>query len=187
MHGDGPTASCRRSDLSGFRNAELRVDEGRQFRPLRVTVAGSEELELRRRVHVLSATGGIEVVGIRTAGSRPHAGSPGSGAVLVVSLHEPIGDDVSPAPAGPAPSIPQPLPAVRPPDLSQRQADVLMGYGRSNALLETVARELGITPETLKTHLRRIRAKYAAAGRAAPTRRDLYVRAIEDGFLPPPI
>jgi hypothetical protein len=40
--------------------------------------------------------------------------------------------------------------------------------------------------ETLKTHLRRLRAKYRSAGRPAPTRRDLYVRAIEDGLLPPP-
>jgi hypothetical protein len=64
--------------------------------------------------------------------------------------------------------------------------DVLTAYGKSNALLDVVARELGMTPETLKTHLRRIRAKYVAGGRAAPTRRDLYVRAIEDGFLPPP-
>jgi hypothetical protein len=44
----------------------------------------------------------------------------------------------------------------------------------------------GIDPETLKTHLRRIRAKYREVGRPAPTRRDLYVRAIEDGLLPPP-
>jgi DNA-binding CsgD family transcriptional regulator len=40
--------------------------------------------------------------------------------------------------------------------------------------------------ETLKTHLRRIRVKYRAVGRPAPTRRDLYVRAVEDGLLPPP-
>ena len=43
-----------------------------------------------------------------------------------------------------------------------------------------------INPETLKTHLRRIRLKYEQVGRPAPTRRDLYVRAIEDGLLPPP-
>jgi hypothetical protein len=40
--------------------------------------------------------------------------------------------------------------------------------------------------ETLKTHLRRIRMKYAEVGRPAPTRRDLYVRAVEDGLVPPP-
>jgi hypothetical protein len=40
--------------------------------------------------------------------------------------------------------------------------------------------------ETLKTHLRRVRAKYAEVGRPAPTRRDLYIRAVEDGLLPPP-
>jgi DNA-binding CsgD family transcriptional regulator len=186
VHGDGPTAACRRPGVSAFRAADGRAECAPQAGVLRVTVAGSEELELRRLVRLLSGTEGIEVVGIRTPGRGPGAGSPGSGAALVVSLHEPTGGDVPPAQAGPAPSAPRPFPATRLPGLSRRQVDVLTGYGRSNALLETVARELGITPETLKTHLRRIRAKYAAAGRAAPTRRDLYVRAIEDGFLPPP-
>jgi hypothetical protein len=48
------------------------------------------------------------------------------------------------------------------------------------------ARSLGMDQETFKTHLRRIRVKYRAVGRPAPTRRDLYVRAVEDGPLPPP-
>ena len=37
--------------------------------------------------------------------------------------------------------------------------------------------------ETLKTHLRRIKDKYAAAGRLAHTRLELYRRALEDGFV----
>jgi hypothetical protein len=63
---------------------------------------------------------------------------------------------------------------------------VLLAYVSGNELLPTLARRLGIDHETLKTHLRRIRAKYAAVGRPAPTRRDLYVRAVEDGVVPPP-
>jgi hypothetical protein len=43
-----------------------------------------------------------------------------------------------------------------------------------------------MAPETVKTHLRRIRCKYEEAGRSAPTRRDLYVRAVEDGLLVSP-
>ncbi len=79
-----------------------------------------------------------------------------------------------------------PPPAVRRPTLSARQHDVLLAYVSSSDLLPTVARRLRMDPETTKTHLRRIRAKYAQAGRPAPTRRDLYVRAVEDGLLPPP-
>ena len=49
-----------------------------------------------------------------------------------------------------------------------------------------VARSVGMGAETPKTHLRRIRAEYADAGRPVPTRCGLYVRAIKDGVLPPP-
>lgn len=79
-----------------------------------------------------------------------------------------------------------PQEGMRRPKLSDRQCDVLTAYASTNDLLPTVARRLGMDPETVKTHLRRIRAKYADVGRPAPTRRDLYVRAIEDGILPPP-
>jgi DNA-binding CsgD family transcriptional regulator len=72
------------------------------------------------------------------------------------------------------------------PALSPRQRDVLAAYASGNDLLPVVARRLGMDEETLKTHLRRLRVKYRAAGRPAPTRGDLYVRAVEDGLVPPP-
>jgi DNA-binding CsgD family transcriptional regulator len=78
------------------------------------------------------------------------------------------------------------LPGVRRPRLAPRQREVLVAYVAGSDLLPTVARELGMDRETLKTHLRRIRAKYAEVGRPAPTRRDLYVRAVEDGLVAPP-
>jgi DNA-binding CsgD family transcriptional regulator len=76
--------------------------------------------------------------------------------------------------------------AVRRPQLSPRQREVLLAYVSSGDLLPTIARRLGMDPETTKTHLRRIRAKYAEVGRPAPTRRDLYARALEDGLIRPP-
>jgi DNA-binding CsgD family transcriptional regulator len=79
-----------------------------------------------------------------------------------------------------------PRPVDTRPQLSPRQREVLVAYATGSDLLPTVARRLGMDPETLKTHLRRIRAKYGQVGRAAPTRRDLYVRAVEDGLVPPP-
>jgi len=72
------------------------------------------------------------------------------------------------------------------PALSPRQRDVLVAYSSDNDVLPVVARRLSMDEETLKTHLRRLRVKYRNAGRPAPTRRDLYVRAVEDGLLPPP-
>jgi len=77
-------------------------------------------------------------------------------------------------------------PGVGRPRLAPRQREVLVAYVAGSELLPTVARELGMDRETLKTHLRRIRLKYAEVGRPAPTRRDLYVRAVEDGLVPPP-
>ncbi|MFJ7624450.1 DNA-binding response regulator, partial [Rhodococcus erythropolis] len=41
-------------------------------------------------------------------------------------------------------------------------------------------------PQTVNDYLQRIRQKYAAAGRPAPTKTDLYKRAVEDGVLPIP-
>ena len=38
--------------------------------------------------------------------------------------------------------------------------------------------------KTVKQYLGRVREKYARAGRAAPTKLELYYRAVEDGHLP---
>lgn len=80
----------------------------------------------------------------------------------------------------------EPTPAPVRPKLAPRQREVLLAYVSSSDLVPTIARRLGMDAETAKTHLRRVRAKYAQAGRPAPTRRDLYVRAVEDGLLAPP-
>jgi DNA-binding NarL/FixJ family response regulator len=69
------------------------------------------------------------------------------------------------------------------PDLSPRQEEVLVRYTSTDAKLPTVARQLGMRPETLKTHLRRIKEKYAAVDRPISTRLELYRRAVEDGYL----
>jgi DNA-binding NarL/FixJ family response regulator len=46
-----------------------------------------------------------------------------------------------------------------------------------------IADELNISPGSVSAYLRRIRAKYHRAGRPAPSKIDLYRRAIEDGLL----
>ena len=42
---------------------------------------------------------------------------------------------------------------------------------------------LHIAPATVRTHLQRVRAKYAGVGRPAPTKSALLARAIEDGII----
>jgi two-component system, NarL family, nitrate/nitrite response regulator NarL len=51
--------------------------------------------------------------------------------------------------------------------------------------MKSVARRMAISEETAKQYVGRVRDKYARAGRAAPTKIELYYRAVEDGHLPP--
>lgn len=146
--------------------------------PLPVMVVGRDADSRARLVRALAGTPGVRVVGwAEAAESLPDLGS--CSPLLVVLPEEGRDPAVSPSRgrvAGCAPIA----------GLSPRQRDVLAAYATGNELLAVVARRLAMGPETMKTHLRRIRSKYEAAGRPAPTRRDLYVRAVEDGILPPP-
>lgn len=66
--------------------------------------------------------------------------------------------------------------------LSPREAEVL-GHYASGETAERVASLLFISRETVLDHIRRIRVKYADAGRAARTKIDLHQRALEDGVI----
>ncbi|GAA3949278.1 response regulator transcription factor [Gordonia caeni] len=70
-------------------------------------------------------------------------------------------------------------------DLSPRQQEVLSLYA-SGESADRVARLTGLSTETVNDYVGRIRAKYAAVGRPAGTKVDLYRRALEDGLLPIP-
>ena len=70
----------------------------------------------------------------------------------------------------------------RRPTLGQREKEVLMAWLRAETKDE-VARVLSISPATVRTHLARIRAKYAAVGRPANSKAALVARAIQDGIL----
>lgn len=71
------------------------------------------------------------------------------------------------------------------PHLSEREAEVLTLYA-AGMPAKSVARRVGVTPDTAKEYLKRVRAKYASIDRVASTRTELYLRAVEDGFLEPP-
>ena len=71
------------------------------------------------------------------------------------------------------------------PALSQQERRTLQLYATGMAM-KSVARKMAISEDTAKQYLGRVREKYANAGRAAPTKLELYYRAVEDGYLPPP-
>jgi two-component system, NarL family, nitrate/nitrite response regulator NarL len=75
--------------------------------------------------------------------------------------------------------------AVGRPTLSHQERRALQLYA-TGLPMKSVARKMGISEETVKQYLGRVREKYAHAGRAAPTKLELYYRAVEDGHLPPP-
>ena len=68
------------------------------------------------------------------------------------------------------------------PSLSQREKEVLVAWFQTESK-DLVGKRLYIAPSTVRTHLQRARAKYAAVGRPAPTKSALLARAIEDGIL----
>lgn len=73
-------------------------------------------------------------------------------------------------------------PAARRPALSRREQQVLLAWLRHDTK-DDAARELYITTNTLRTHIQRIRDKYAAVGRRAPTKSALFARAVQDGLI----
>ncbi|HAN23119.1 MAG: DNA-binding response regulator [Microbacterium sp.] len=68
--------------------------------------------------------------------------------------------------------------------LSAREREALALYA-AGLPLKLVAQRLGITYNTAKENISRIRAKYIEVGRPAPTKIDLRQRAVEDGVIDP--
>lgn len=69
--------------------------------------------------------------------------------------------------------------------LSPKEQEVLAHYASGDKSV-AVANRAGLSSSTVAEYVRRIRHKYAMAGRPAHTKVDLYKRAVEDGILPPP-
>lgn len=72
--------------------------------------------------------------------------------------------------------------AANRPNLSEREKEVLVAWFQTESK-DLVGTRLHIAPSTVRTHLQRARAKYAAVGRPAPTKSALLARAVEDGIL----
>lgn len=68
------------------------------------------------------------------------------------------------------------------PALGQREKEVLLTWFRCETKAGA-ARELFVTVNTVKKHIERVREKYNAAGRPAPTQALLLIRALQDGWF----
>lgn len=68
------------------------------------------------------------------------------------------------------------------PALAARETEVLVAWFQTESK-ELVGSRLYISPATVRTHLQRIRIKYAAVGRPAPTKAALVARAMQDGII----
>lgn len=68
------------------------------------------------------------------------------------------------------------------PALSDQEETALVLYA-SGLTLDSVAAAMHVKPDTAKTYLERVKAKYASAGRPARTKVDLHREATRDGLL----
>jgi DNA-binding CsgD family transcriptional regulator len=73
------------------------------------------------------------------------------------------------------------LPQIKP-RLSPGEEEALKLYVSGLSTVD-VAENMNVQYETAKTYLRRVREKYAKAGRPASKKADLIRRAAEDGYL----
>lgn len=74
---------------------------------------------------------------------------------------------------------PQPRPVPR---LTRREIEVLRAWIKADSKKEAAAL-LYISLGTMNTHLARVREKYEAVGRPAPTKAGLVARALQDGWI----
>jgi len=72
--------------------------------------------------------------------------------------------------------------AATAPRLSPQELRALVLYA-SGMPMKSVARRLGVSFDTAKGYVDRVRVKYAQAGREARTKIELHGRAVEDGLL----
>jgi DNA-binding NarL/FixJ family response regulator len=68
------------------------------------------------------------------------------------------------------------------PRLTPREQEILLAWFQTESK-DLVAQRLFISASTVRTYLQRVRAKYAAAGRPAPTKAALVARAVQDGII----
>lgn len=74
------------------------------------------------------------------------------------------------------------LPVPGRPTLGPREQQALLSWLLSDSK-KVAAQQMCVTESTLHTHITRVRDKYAAVGRPAPTKSAMLARAIQDGLI----
>lgn len=134
-------------------------------------------------VVVMSALGGEELVDrIMGAGADAFFDKSTSMAIVAARMRTLVGMEPQGTPSLGGNSDTQHAEAVLRPRLSAGEERALVLYSQGFATKE-VAESMNVQFETAKTYLRRVREKYARAGRPASRRADLVRRAAEDGYL----
>lgn len=103
-------------------------------------------------------------------------------AELMVRARRAMGIDHGQAPQREWRPLPTGAAIAQRPRLSPGEQEALRLYVAGDSTSEVAAR-MNVKYETAKTYLRRVREKYAKAGRPAGRRADLMRRAAEDGYL----
>jgi DNA-binding NarL/FixJ family response regulator len=134
-------------------------------------------------VVVMSALGGDELVDrITAAGADAFFDKSTSMSVVAARMRSLVGMDPHLSPSLGGNSSTQHAEAILRPRLSAGEERALVLYSQGLATKD-VAESMNVQFETAKTYLRRVREKYARAGRPASRRADLVRRAAEDGYL----
>jgi len=152
-----------------------------------------EPVSIEARVRTCRAAGAKVIVlsSLETADDRDRAFDAGASAFLSKTLtlaevmetaRRVMGMESSGAPARDWRPLPSGAQHPARPKLSTSEREALVLYVNGNSTSE-VARQMHVQYETAKTYLRRVREKYARAGRPASTKTDLIRRAAEDGHL----
>jgi DNA-binding NarL/FixJ family response regulator len=152
-----------------------------------------EPVSIEARVRTCRAAGAKVIVlsSLDTADDRERAFDAGASAFLSKALglgevmetaRRVMGLEATGAPVRDWRPLPEGAQSPARPKLSVSEREALVLYASGNSTTE-VARQMHVQYETAKTYLRRVREKYARAGRPASTKTDLIRRAAEDGHL----
>jgi DNA-binding NarL/FixJ family response regulator len=149
-----------------------------------ITVTGDDAVAIRERgsaILVVSALASPE-----TVGAMLRAGVVGfvSKRETVQSLHEAIDAVLAGLPWTSTDLAAMLARDPERPQLSEQEQRALVLYA-SGLKIQSVARQMAVKPTTAKEYIERVRAKYAAVGRPAPTKIHLHAVAKEDGLLEP--
>ena len=68
------------------------------------------------------------------------------------------------------------------PKLGEREQEAVLNWLRYDTK-KAAAQQMYVTEHTLSTHIERVRRKYEAVGRPAPTKAAMLVRALQNGLV----